>query len=140
MRIDSRPCADDHSSPRSPRHVLCQLANQTKTAPIKGHLPKYRQTDLPSSVDIGVEASAAAIGGDGCDAWSLCGVLFGELDGEFKEAKLVRCVGRTNNQRPNMAYVDVTAGNCNGEIRALLDLAQLTRDTEDGLVRHLIMP
>lgn len=35
-----------------------------------------------------------------------------------------------------MADVNVAAGDCQGEIRAALYLAQLASDAEDGLVRH----
>jgi hypothetical protein len=135
MRIDSRPWAEDHSSPRSPRHVLHQSVCVLETG-AGGHLPKNGQADLAAGIDVWVEAGAAAICGDGKDAGSLCRVFFAKLDGELEESELIGRVGRADDQGADMAHVDVAAGNRQRKVRAALDLAQLAGDAQDRLVRH----
>ena len=79
-RIDSIPCADDHSSPRSPRHVLAIVSSNLKfltqlyypriDLTVLAHeyseevLSDYLQTDFPVAVDIGVEATTSPVCGD----------------------------------------------------------------------------
>lgn len=111
MRMDSRPCAEDHSSPRSPRHVLRFVSKSNVIKIFALYLPENRQTDLASRINVGVEPSASPICGDGCNTRCFGRVVFGELDSKFKEAKLIRGVGGTDNQRSYMTYVDITAGN-----------------------------
>jgi hypothetical protein len=135
IRIDSRPWAEDHSSPRSPRHVLHQSVCVLKIV-AGGHLPKNGQADLAAGIYVWVEAGAATICGNGKDAGSLCRVFFAKLDGELEESELIGRVGWADDQGADMAHIDVATGNRQRKVRTALDLAQLAGDAQDRLVRH----
>lgn len=98
IRIDSSPCADDHSSPRSPLHVLCTVSMAVRTGGprIEGAYPKMDlylvsshssrrrragaiacnvQTDFALCVDVRIETRAAAVGGERSDAGCLCRIV-----------------------------------------------------------------
>ena len=135
MRIDSSPWADDHSSPRSPRHVL-QLSISL-LHDLVDHSPENRKAHLAGGIYIWVEAGPASICGNcengGCLGW----VFPAKLDSELEEAKLIRCIWWANDQSADMANINVTPGYCEREIRAILDLMELAGDPEDRLIRHV---
>ena len=79
IKIDSRPCAEDHSSPRSPRHVLAPSAWILLPIMISSY-PRIdlgsklarasvirresdSQADFALRVDVWVEATSASICG-----------------------------------------------------------------------------
>lgn len=102
-------------------------------------LPKNRQADLASSVDIWVEPRSPTIRSDCSYIRRLCGIVSRELDREFEIPKLIRRIWGAYYQSAHMAYVDITARNGKGEIRSPLDLAQLASDPEDRLIRHEVV-
>lgn len=79
IKMDSRPCAEDHSSPRSPRHVLTPSAwiwlpimilsypridlgsKLARASAVRGE--SGSQADFALGVDVWVEATSASICG-----------------------------------------------------------------------------
>jgi hypothetical protein len=99
IRIDSKPCAEDHSSPRSPRHVLPRR-QLTIVAFVKSlnypridlekvsiahsfHKWTDLQADLPSCVDIGIIPTSSSVGGCRSDCWRLAWVVLRKGLAEF---------------------------------------------------------
>ena len=89
INIDSRPCADDHSSPLSPRHVLlyvnllvsrlCNVVSKHTlesicihqlTQPRQRPARLYLQTDLPLSIDIRIKSTSSAVCRRSLHSWS----------------------------------------------------------------------
>lgn len=63
-RIDSRPWAADHSSPRSPRHVLGQLASRSSVENISREVKEFVPKDGPGANDVSMVSSETAAGGE----------------------------------------------------------------------------
>jgi len=61
-RIDSRPCAADHSSPRSPRHVLGQLVSRTSVENVWREVKELVPKDGPGANDVSMISSEMAAG------------------------------------------------------------------------------
>jgi hypothetical protein len=135
MRIDSSPWAEDHSSPRSPRHVL-QLS-MSFLHDLADYSPENRKAHLAGGINIWVEAGPASICGNCENSRCFSWVFSAKLDRELEEAKLIGCIWWANDQGADMANINVTPGYCEREIRAILDLMELAGDPENRLIRHV---
>lgn len=122
---------DAHETLHADQNALQPLRTRPLLARVAAPCPEYTQAHLALSIDVGVEARAAAIGGDAFDVRALQRVVFGELDIEFEEAKLVWCVWWADDQGAQAADVGVTAGDGEGEVASFLDVGELLRYAVD---------
>ena len=152
--MDSSPCAEDHSSPRSPRHVLriavvregspCtsrsslynhvpedgpdrdrKSASATASYPCSGGGYLNVQTHSATSIDVRIEATSPTVGGDTLHCRRFGGVLLAKSQGELEEAEFVGSIGWADDECFEISDINITTGHGESLFRSEVSVSKL---------------
>lgn len=74
---------------------------------------KNTEADFARSVDVRIEPTTAIIGGGASHGWRLCRIGGADFHFELEEAKLVRCIGRPDDETAQST--DIVLQMCNSK-------------------------